>query len=104
MTDVQSYLARVGYEGSTSPTFETLRALHYAHLLTVPFENLDIALGLYPENRRTTARWILLRVEWRLRRATTGIGISSHPALGAGGSQRWRRESGVRSPHVTGRL
>ena len=45
MTDVQSYLARVGYKGSTSPTLETLRAIHYAHLLTVPFENLDIALG-----------------------------------------------------------
>lgn len=45
MTDVQSYLARVGYKGSTSPTLGTLRAIHYAHLLTVPFENLDIALG-----------------------------------------------------------
>jgi N-hydroxyarylamine O-acetyltransferase len=45
MTDVQSYLARVGYKGSTLPTLETLRAIHYAHLLNVPFENLDIALG-----------------------------------------------------------
>ena len=45
MADVQSYLARVGYKGPTSPTLETLRAIHYAHLLTVPFENLDIALG-----------------------------------------------------------
>ena len=45
MTDVQSYLARVGCKGSTSPTLETLRAIHYAHLLNVPFENLDIALG-----------------------------------------------------------
>lgn len=45
MTDVPSYLARIGYTGSTSPTLETLRAIHYAHLLSVPFENLDIALG-----------------------------------------------------------
>jgi N-hydroxyarylamine O-acetyltransferase len=45
MTDVQSYLARVGYKGSMSPTLETLRAIHYAHLLNVPFENLDIGLG-----------------------------------------------------------
>jgi N-hydroxyarylamine O-acetyltransferase len=45
MADVQSYLARVGYKGPTSPTLETLRAIHYAHLLAVPFENLDIALG-----------------------------------------------------------
>jgi N-hydroxyarylamine O-acetyltransferase len=45
MTDVPSYLSRVGYKGSKSPTLETLRAIHYAHLLSVPFENLDIALG-----------------------------------------------------------
>jgi hypothetical protein len=45
MADVESYLARVGYKGPTSPTLETLRAIHYAHLLAVPFENLDIGLG-----------------------------------------------------------
>ncbi len=45
MADVQSYLACVGYKGPTSPTLETLRAIHYAHLLAVPVENLDIALG-----------------------------------------------------------
>jgi N-hydroxyarylamine O-acetyltransferase len=45
MIDVPSYLARIGYSGSTTPTAETLRAIHRAHLLTVPFENLDIALG-----------------------------------------------------------
>ena len=31
--------------GSTAPTLDTLRALHRAHLLAVPFENLDIARG-----------------------------------------------------------
>jgi N-hydroxyarylamine O-acetyltransferase len=45
MADVESYLARVVYKGPTSPTLETLRAIHYAHLLAVPFENLDIGLG-----------------------------------------------------------
>ena len=45
MTDVQSYFARICYKGSTSPTLESLRAIHYAHLLIVPFENLDISLG-----------------------------------------------------------
>jgi N-hydroxyarylamine O-acetyltransferase len=45
MTDVQSYLARIRYRGSTSPTLEPLRAIHYAHLLAVPFENLDISLA-----------------------------------------------------------
>ena len=45
MLDVPSYLARIGYSGPTAPTAETLRAIHRAHLLTVPFENLDIGLG-----------------------------------------------------------
>lgn len=43
--DVQAYLARIGYSGPTPPTLETLRTIHRAHLLSVPFENLDIALG-----------------------------------------------------------
>jgi N-hydroxyarylamine O-acetyltransferase len=42
--DVQAYLRRIGYAGTTEPTAETLRKLHRAHLLAVPFENLDIAL------------------------------------------------------------
>jgi N-hydroxyarylamine O-acetyltransferase len=36
---------RIGYRGSLEPTADTLRELHRAHLLTVPFENLDIHLG-----------------------------------------------------------
>jgi N-hydroxyarylamine O-acetyltransferase len=39
------YLARIGYRGSRVPSAGTLRALHVAHLETVPFENLDIGLG-----------------------------------------------------------
>lgn len=42
--DVSAYLNRINHRGSTKPTAETLRALHRAHLLTVPFENLDIHL------------------------------------------------------------
>jgi N-hydroxyarylamine O-acetyltransferase len=45
MFSVASYLARIAYVGSTEPTAENLRALHRAHLLAVPFENLDISLG-----------------------------------------------------------
>ncbi len=41
--DVSAYLRRIGYDGSLEPTVETLRGLHRAHLLTVPFENLDIS-------------------------------------------------------------
>jgi N-hydroxyarylamine O-acetyltransferase len=42
--NVAPYLARIDYSGPREPTKETLRQLHRAHLLTVPFENLDIAL------------------------------------------------------------
>jgi len=45
MVSVPSYLARIAYSGPTTPTAATLRAIHHGHLLTVPFENLDIALG-----------------------------------------------------------
>ena len=43
--DVRAYLDRVGYNGPLTPTVDTLRALHRQHMLTVPFENLDIGLG-----------------------------------------------------------
>jgi N-hydroxyarylamine O-acetyltransferase len=43
--DVHAYLLRIGYSGSLEPTAATLRELHRAHLLAVPFENLDIHLG-----------------------------------------------------------
>ena len=45
MFSVARYLARIAYSGPTEPTAENLRALHRAHLLAVPFENLDISLG-----------------------------------------------------------
>src|SRR5438046_8483502 len=35
----------MGYAGPREPGFETLAALHRAHMLSVPFENLDIHLG-----------------------------------------------------------
>src|SRR5215213_6707253 len=43
--DVQAYLRRINYRGELAPTVATLRELHRAHLLAVPFENLDIHLG-----------------------------------------------------------
>lgn len=45
MVERSVYLARIGYEGPVAPSIETLRALHLSHVLTVPFENLDIHLG-----------------------------------------------------------
>ena len=40
--DVTAYLNRIRYRGSLEPNLETLRQLHYCHLLAVPFENLSI--------------------------------------------------------------
>ncbi|MBA3915883.1 MAG: arylamine N-acetyltransferase, partial [Acidobacteriales bacterium] len=40
--DRAGYLRRIGYAGAVTPSLETLRGLHLAHLLHVPFENLDI--------------------------------------------------------------
>jgi N-hydroxyarylamine O-acetyltransferase len=40
-----AYLARIGYEGSLDPTPLSLNALHFAHVSSIPFENLDIVLG-----------------------------------------------------------
>ncbi len=45
MLDTAACLARFGHAGPTTPTLPTLRALHHAQMLTVPFENLDIGLG-----------------------------------------------------------
>ena len=45
MFRIPAYLRRIGYGGPLEPCIETLRALQVAHLLAVPFENLDIHLG-----------------------------------------------------------
>jgi N-hydroxyarylamine O-acetyltransferase len=40
--DVDQYLARISYDGRREPTLGTLAALHLAHLMHVPFENLHV--------------------------------------------------------------
>jgi N-hydroxyarylamine O-acetyltransferase len=45
MIDSAAYCQRIGYQGNLAPTAQTLRQLHEAHMLAVPFENLDIELG-----------------------------------------------------------
>ncbi|MDQ7025309.1 MAG: arylamine N-acetyltransferase [Anaerolineae bacterium] len=47
---LQAYLQRISFTGATEPTIENLRAIHRAHMMTIPFENLDIHVG----------RWIVL--------------------------------------------
>jgi N-hydroxyarylamine O-acetyltransferase len=46
MPDLDAYLARIGYSGDVRPSAETLRAIHRAHLLAIPYENLDIHRGV----------------------------------------------------------
>ena len=41
-----AYLHRIGYEGSLERSLQNLGALQRAHSLSVPFENLDIHLGV----------------------------------------------------------
>lgn len=43
--DVVRYLDRIKYRGTRNVSAETLRELHQAHMLAVPFENLDNHLG-----------------------------------------------------------
>jgi N-hydroxyarylamine O-acetyltransferase len=43
--DLEAYFARIGHQGETTPTVATLRAVHRAHVASIPFENLDVALG-----------------------------------------------------------
>jgi N-hydroxyarylamine O-acetyltransferase len=42
VVDAATYLQRINYDGPLAPSAETLRQLHLAHLLSVPFENLSI--------------------------------------------------------------
>ena len=43
--NLPGYLDRIGYRGPVAPTAEVLRDIHRAHLLAIPYENLDIHLG-----------------------------------------------------------
>lgn len=43
---LERYFARIRYRGPHDATLGTLRALHRAHLLAIPFENLDVHLGI----------------------------------------------------------
>jgi len=40
--DIDQYLRRINYEGDLNPDEDTLRALQFAHLHAVPFENYSI--------------------------------------------------------------
>src|SRR4029453_17403240 len=44
--DLPAYLRRIGYAGELLPSRAVLDALHRAHVTSIPFENLDILLGV----------------------------------------------------------
>ncbi len=41
---LDDYLNRINYQGSTQPTLDTLRAVHRQHACTIAYENLDVIL------------------------------------------------------------
>lgn len=43
--DLPAYLTKLGLSAPPEPTLAGLRALHRAHVTTIPFENLEIILG-----------------------------------------------------------
>lgn len=44
--DLAAWLARIGYAGPLTPDVHVLSALHAAQATAIPFENLDIQMGL----------------------------------------------------------
>ena len=42
LIDLDAYFARIGYDGPRTATLDTLKAIHYAQALSIPFENLDV--------------------------------------------------------------
>ena len=45
--DLDAYLARIGH-ARVAPSADALRSLHRAHVLAIPFENIDVILGTHP--------------------------------------------------------
>ena len=49
--DLEGYLSRIGWEGGRRADPATLRGVHLAHALALPFENLDPVSGRVPSLR-----------------------------------------------------
>lgn len=43
---LDAYLERIGYDGPVAPTLACLTAIHRAQALTIPYENVDVQLGV----------------------------------------------------------
>ena len=81
-----AYLERIGHAGGTPPTDATLSRLQEAHLLSVPFENLDIGLGvpIVLDIRRLYGKIVVRRrggfcyeLNGLFHRLLTGLGFSA---------------------------
>lgn len=46
MLDLEAYFVRIGYRGASTPTLDTLNGIVQAHIQAIPFENLDVLLGV----------------------------------------------------------
>lgn len=100
--DISRYLERIGYDGPREPTIETLAGLHEAHYRTVPFENLDIALGrpIAPDEAACYAKivegrrggfcyelngsfgWLLRALGFRVTLLSAGVMSREHKSFG----------------------
>jgi N-hydroxyarylamine O-acetyltransferase len=45
--DLDAYLDRIKHP-RPQPSAESLKSLHRAHVLAIPFENIDVILGTHP--------------------------------------------------------
>lgn len=43
--NVSDYLGRIGFDGAPAPDLATLKAIHRAHVETIPYEDLDVQFG-----------------------------------------------------------
>ena len=59
MTNVDEYLAHIGYTGSKEPTVANLAALHSSHLHAVVFENISCIIG---EKIKLDPDWIFEKI------------------------------------------
>ena len=45
LLDLSAYFKRIGFEETARPDLASLRALHFAHATSIPFENIAIQMG-----------------------------------------------------------
>jgi N-hydroxyarylamine O-acetyltransferase len=72
--DLDAYFERIRWVGTTSPSLQTLSGILRAHMMSIPFENLDVLLG-------RPVRLDLESVEGKLVRARRGGYCFEHATL-----------------------